>query len=134
MHHRRFDFDVAPADEKLPQFRDDPRALDENLAHRGIRDQIEIALAIANVRIGQSVEFFGKRQECFRQQIKLFHPHRQLIRLGAEKMPRDADDVSKIERTEKLESFGADGIKLHVKLQPLPLPQNVCESGFSVWP
>ena len=63
MHHRRFDFDEAAAIEVAAHLRDDAGALDENLAHVSIRDQIEIPLAIAKIHVGEPVPFFGKREQ-----------------------------------------------------------------------
>src|SRR5271163_1892964 len=49
-------------------------------------------------------------------------------------MACNADDIAKIQRTKKLEILRTHPVQLHIELQPLPLPQNMRESGLSMRP
>ena len=49
LKHRGFDFDEAAGFELRADGGDDFRARDEDVAHLGIRDEIEVTLAVARV-------------------------------------------------------------------------------------
>ena len=59
LHHGRLDFDEAAFLELPAQGRDDAGARDENVAHFGIGDQVEIALAVAGLDVLEAVPLLG---------------------------------------------------------------------------
>ena len=67
LHHRRFHFDVAASVEVSADGLNNAAALDENFAHLRIDEQIEIALAVAQLNIGQPVPFLRQRQQALAQ-------------------------------------------------------------------
>ena len=56
LQDRRLDLDIALRVEELAHRRDDLRALDEGLLDLRVDDQVEIALAVAHLRVGEGVE------------------------------------------------------------------------------
>src|ERR1035437_5650163 len=96
VHHRSFDLDIAPVKKKLADSLDDARAQHEGLPGFLIRAQIKITLAVADLLVGQAVEFFGQRAQRFRQQLYLPDSDREFIGLGLEQHAFDANDVADV--------------------------------------
>ena len=103
LHHRRLDLEIPAAVEELAQRREHLAAHLEHFARLGIDDEIEIALAIADLDVGQAVPLLRQRQMALRQKLEARRPDRQLVGARAEQMPFDADDVAEIEQPEHLE-------------------------------
>jgi hypothetical protein len=59
MQHRRLDFEELVLEHEAANGRDDLATVDEGLARFFRHDQVDIALAILDLLIGQAVEFFG---------------------------------------------------------------------------
>src|ERR1035437_466339 len=83
LHHGRFDFNKAVLFELAAQRRNNFGASLENLLRFGIRDQIEIALAVAQLDVFETVEFFGQREQNFGEKRQLFGMDAELARAGA---------------------------------------------------
>ena len=128
LHHRRLDFDEAARLELPPQRRDDPRARHEHLAHFGIRDQIEIALAVARLDVLQPVPLLGHGEQRLREELELLRVHAQLAGARAEQVAFHADDVADIDQLEQLVIALADRVLLDVDLQPLAVLLQVREA------
>ena len=92
LHHRRLDLEVAARIEELAQRREHLAAHLEHLARLGIHDQIQIALAVANLDVRQPVPLLGQRHVALREELEARRPDRQLVRARAEQMAFDADD------------------------------------------
>jgi len=60
VHHRRFDFEITACDEEFAHCLNHPGARFEHALRFGIRDQIEITLAVFGFLVGQTVELLGK--------------------------------------------------------------------------
>ena len=83
---------------------DDHAAADlEDPARVGIDDQIEVALAVADLDVGQPVPLLRQRQQALGEEVQPRRPDRQLVGLGAEQPPLDADPVAEVEQLEDLE-------------------------------
>ena len=63
VHHRRLDFEVIALDEKTANVVDDARTTTENLPGVLVHHEIEIALAVTDLLVGQAVKFFRQRQK-----------------------------------------------------------------------
>ena len=123
---------MKPLGLELPaQRRDDARAGDEDLAHVRVGDEIEIALAIADLHVFQAVPLFGHGEQRLREELELLGVDAQFARAGAEQVALHADDVADIEHLEKLEIALADGVFLDVKLQALAILLEVREAGLA---
>ena len=131
LHHGGFHFDEAARFQLPPQRGDNARAPNEDVAHGGIGDQIQIALAIANLHVLQAVPLFGHGEQGLGQEFDLFDVDAELAGAGAEQVAFDADDVADIEHFEKLEIALADGVFLDVKLQALTVLLEMREAGLS---
>ncbi len=110
---------------------DDLGALDEDLAHLGIDNQIDVALAVAHLHVLQAVPLLRKRQQVLGQERDLVDVNRQFVGLGAEQVSAHADVVADIEQLEQLEALFADRVLLDVELQPLALLLQVDEGGLA---
>ena len=67
VHHRCFDFHEAERVHELPNELNDLRALSKHLANFGVHDQVDIALAVALLGVGEAGPFFGQRAQAFGQ-------------------------------------------------------------------
>ena len=72
----------------------------EDSSRIGVDDQIEIALAVADLDVAQAVPFFRQRDEALDQKFQPRGADRQLVRLGPEQLPSDADEIPEIEQLE----------------------------------
>ena len=102
LKHRRFHFQIAVPDEEFAYRSDDPGARDEYFARVPVRDQIEIALAVFLLLVGQAVEFFRKRAQRLGQQPHLRNPHGKLTSLGLEQTPDSTDYVAEVVMFERI--------------------------------
>ena len=103
LHHRRLDLEIAAGVQERADRRQHPAAHLEHLARIGIDDQIEIALAVAGLDVGQAVPLLGQREEALGQELERRRPDRQLVGLGAEQAALDADEVAEVEQLEHRE-------------------------------
>src|SRR5262249_54545058 len=85
MHHRSLDFDEIMLDEELPDLFDDLRTLAEGFLHLVAHDQVEIALAVLDLDVGNAVPLFGHRPERLRKKIHLLALDGKLAGLRLEK-------------------------------------------------
>ena len=102
LHHRRLDFEEAVRLQELPDRRHRGRANLEHPAHVGIDDQIEIALAVADLDVLQAVPLLRQRQEALGEELQRRRPDRQLVRLGAKQVAADADLIAEVEQLRQL--------------------------------
>ena len=97
LHHRRLNLDVAAFVQKIANLAHDLAALEENLFHFGIGHQVEIALAVTDLCIGQPVPFFRERAQCFREHFEVLDAESRLAGFGQEAGPFHADEIAKVE-------------------------------------
>ena len=83
VHHRRFHFEIAALDVKIADEGDHLRANFESAARLGAHDQVNVALPIFLLLIGQAVKFFGQWSQRFSEQPQRFDFDGQLTFLGA---------------------------------------------------
>ena len=103
LHHRRLDFEVAARRHELANRGDDAAPRLEHPPRIGVDDEIEIALAVADLDVGQPVPLLGQRHQALREEVQPRRPDRELVGLGPEQPPLDADPVAEIEQLEDLE-------------------------------
>ena len=90
----------------------DLAALDEGVLDLGVDDQVNIALTVARLTVGQTVELLGQGQQALGEQRQLGDAHRNLAHLGAENLALDADDVTDVELFEGGVGFLAQQVTL----------------------
>ena len=98
VHHRRFHFQEALADQEGADGLDDPAARDEDALDLRVGDQVHVALPVAGLHIGQAVPFFRERAQGLAEQRELFHFDRQLVRLGPKERAADTDPVTDVQQ------------------------------------
>ncbi len=103
----------------------------EDLAHVGIRDQIEIALAVARLHILQAVPLLGHGEQRLRKELELLGVNAQFAGARAEQIAFHADDVADIEQFEQLVIALAHGVFLDVDLQALAILLQMREAGLA---
>ena len=92
----RFDLDIAHIVQIIPQMLDKLRTDDEIPLDLRVHDQIDIALAVARLLVGQAVELLGQRQQGLGQQRDFLCAHRHFAALRTEDFTLDADDISDV--------------------------------------
>ena len=105
LQHGRFHFQITAFVEKLAHGVDDLGALEENVLHPFVDDQVHVTLAVALLGIGKGVVhipvliLFHHRQraERFGQHGELVHVNRFFSRSGAEYGAFYADEVADVE-------------------------------------
>ena len=102
MHHRRLDFEEAPCIQPAPHRSDDARTRDEDLARFGCHDEIDIALAVTLLDIGQAMELVRQRPQRLGQQAQPFDLDRQLAGLGAHQGAFGGEDVADVPAFERI--------------------------------
>ena len=118
LHHRRLDLEIAAAVQKGANRSEHTTSDAEHLPRVGIDDQVEIALAVARLDVGQPVPLLGQRQEALGQELERRGPDRQLVRLGAEDATLDADEVAEVEQLEDREIALGQRVLADVDLDP----------------
>src|SRR6478672_9097981 len=84
LHHRRLDFEIAASVQKRANRREDPAAHLERPARIRIDDQIEVALAVADLDITETVPLFREGNKALDQELQRRGEDRQLVRLRPE--------------------------------------------------
>ena len=78
--------------------RDDPAAPAQRLAALRVHDQVEIALAVAQLDIGEAVIFLGQRPQRLGQHGQRRRIDGQLAARGAADQALDADQIADVEQ------------------------------------
>ena len=97
LHHRRLHLDVAARVEEAADLRDHRAAGDERAAHLGVGHEVEVALAIARLHVGEAVPLLGRRQQCLRQERQLSRLHRQLALSRPHDPARHPDVIAEVD-------------------------------------
>jgi hypothetical protein len=72
-------------------------ARDEARARRVVGDQVDVALPVLLLRVGDAVELVGQRPQALGQQAQRRDAHRELAGPGLEERALGADDVAEVE-------------------------------------
>src|SRR3954452_14680302 len=97
LENRRLDLDEPPLVEDAPDRRHHARTDDRVLARLLVHQQIEVALAVAELDVGHAVERVRQRRADAREQIQRIDLQRRLPAPRLRGMPDDADDVAKMD-------------------------------------
>ena len=131
LHHRRLDLEVAPAVQERADRGKHTTSDGEDLARVWIDDQIEIALAIPGLDVGQPVPLLGQRQEALGEELERRRPDGQLVGLGPEDAPLDADEVAEIEQLVDREVALRQRVLAEVDLNPFAAVGDDQEVGLA---
>ena len=97
LEDRRLDLDEPALVEVAPDRGDHPGAQLEVGARLLAHQQVDIALPVASLRVGQPVVGVGKRPPDLREQLELGDRERRLPALRLRGNPGDADDVAEVD-------------------------------------
>ena len=95
---------------------DDPRAVDEQPPRVLARDQVELAVAIARLDVGETVVLVGRRAQRLGEDLEALHAQRHLAVAAAHRRAVDADQVAEVERRQQLEALVAEDVHARVQL------------------
>ena len=118
LHHRRFHLDVTALMEEAPDFLEDQGTLQEDLLHRFIGDQVEVALTVPGFGVFESVPLAGRRTQGLPERGEGLDLHAGLAHAGDEKGAFNADEISQIQELEDFGRVVAEHLRLDPKLDP----------------
>ncbi len=130
LHHRSLDLDELARGEVFTDLLQDHGALAEDGRHLRIGDQVEIALAVADLRVGEPVPLFGKRPQRLGEHAKRACTNRELAGARAKQLPFDRDDVADVGVAVRFEAV-PEIVALDVDLQATPAVLQIEERGLS---
>jgi len=110
MQRRGLDLEIAARQQKPAQRRDDPAAPAQRLAALWVHDQVEIALAVAQLDIGQAVIFLGQRPQRLRQHCQRDGVDGQLAARRPPDPALDADQIADIQEAQQRQVFGGQKV------------------------
>jgi len=93
---RRFDFQKTAIFQEVPDVADYPRPLAKYVAYLGVDDQVEVALAVADLFVFDTVPLVGQRPERLGQRLPVFHLDRQLAGAGGKNAATNANQVANV--------------------------------------
>src|SRR5260370_5809441 len=108
--HRRLDLDVAALGEMAADRRYRPAAPEQRVAALRVHDQVEIALAIAQLDIGQPMIFFGQGAQRLRENRNIRGVDRKLAARRPPNQAFNADQITDVEQPHRSERFGTEKI------------------------
>ncbi|MCY1443103.1 hypothetical protein D9M71_595020 [compost metagenome] len=106
LQHRGFHFEETAVVEEVADVGDHLGAHAEGLAHLLVDDQVDVALAVAGLGIGQAVELVRQRTQRFGQQAGFLHVDVQVTLAGTGQHAADADDVAQVPVLDRFEGLG----------------------------
>ncbi len=131
LHHGRFHFQIPVRFELPAQRGDDLRAGDEDLLHIRVGNQIQIALAIADLHILQPVPFLRHAEQRLGEEIQVLGVYAELAGSRTEEIPFHSDNVAEVEQLPQREVALAHRVLLHINLGPLAALLEMRKPGFT---
>ncbi|MNF73573.1 hypothetical protein D3C84_555780 [compost metagenome] len=116
LQHRGFHFEETAVVEEVADVGDHLGAHAEGLAHLLVDDQVDVALAVAGLGIGQAVELVRQRTQRLGQQAGFLHVDVQVSFAGTGQHAADADDVAQVPVLDRFEGLGRQGLAVDVEL------------------
>ena len=101
VHHGGLDLHVPVGLHVAADERDDLAPAAEGVAHVGVHDQVDVALAVAHLSVGEPVELLGQGSKALGEDGEARGRDGQLPAARAHDRARGADDVAEVELAEK---------------------------------
>ena len=101
VHHGSLDLHVAVGLHVTANQADDGAALAEHVADLGVHDEVDVALAIADLAVGEAVELLGQRSQRLGEKRELGRRNGELAATSAQHAAGCVDDVAKVQLAEK---------------------------------
>ena len=134
LQDRRFQLDVAALVHVLADRRQHLRAHLEDLARALVRHQVELALAVADLGVGDPVEEVGRVAQRLGEQRALAHRERQLAALGHVEVALDPDDVADVEVLDPPEGLLAERVDAGRRPGSCPVRSRTSKKTVLPWP
>ena len=130
LQDRSLDLDKPLLGQELPDDGDDAGTELHRLADVGVDDQVDIALAVAGLLVGQAMIFFRQRVKRFGEKLKRIHGYRLFAGAGDKQGAGQADDIPQVKQAEQAPQGLADGILFDIPLQSPELILEMEEGRF----
>ena len=134
LHHGGLHLQEAPGLKKLPHQTDDRGPPDENLTHLGVDHQVQVALAVAGLHVGEAVVLFRQGQEALGEENEVGHRQGELPGFGAKQRAGKPHDVAQVQALEQGEGLRAQHLFLDVGLEAAGAVLEVAEGGLAELP
>ena len=131
LHHRGFDLQEVPLQEKRADVLNDPAAPDEDLPHLGVHDEVDVALAVTLLRVLEPVEFFRKRPHGLGDQPHAFGQYRPLPGARLEQGAGHPHEIAHVQLLEEGEGLIPDAVLADVGLHLAGAVADPDEGGFA---
>ena len=118
VHHRRLDLDEVARVEEVAHAAHDASPLAKGPRHRLVDDEIDVALAVAGLDVGQPMPLLGQRAHRLGQQAQRPREQRRLACPRAEARPVSTDHVADVQQRDDLPRALVEHVPLEVELQP----------------
>ncbi len=131
LHHRRLDLEEVLLDQITADGIDHAGARLEQVAGLGVHDQVDVALAIALLLIGQAMPLLRQRPQRLGQQHQALDLDAQLAGLRVEQRALRTDNVTHIPVLEGLVPLGTQHVALQEDLDLAGLVLHLRETGLA---
>jgi hypothetical protein len=132
LQHRRLHLEKVALEQELAHRLDQPRALDEHLAHLGVHHRVDVALAVADLLVGQPVPLVGKRADGLGEHLERREPDGELLGARAEQRSGYPDDIAHFHQLEDAVALLAQIVAPHVELYAPGRVLDVTEERLAV--
>ena len=116
LQHGSFHLEETPLHEEAADVGDDLGTHAEGLTHLFVDDQVDIALAIAQLGVGQAVVLVGQRAQRLGQQAHVAHVDVEIALAGAGQGAFGGDDVAQVPGLDRFQGLGRQGLAVDVDL------------------
>jgi hypothetical protein len=96
LHHGGLHFEEAPLVQELAHDPGDGRPGAEDLPDRGIHQQVEVALAVAGLHVGEAVVFFRQGAQGLGEELKAAHLQGEFPGFGAKQRALKTHQVAHV--------------------------------------
>ena len=117
LQHRRLDLDEAARVQEVADRLDDAGALHEHLARRVVDHEVEEALAVARLHVGESVELLGHGAQRLAQELPGGDAQGELASARAHHHALGADEVAQVDLLDGRVAARTERVDLSEELQ-----------------
>jgi hypothetical protein len=132
LEHRRLDLDEAALVEPPAHRGDHLGAHDEQLARLLVGDEVELAVAVAQLDVLEPVALLGRRAQRLREHAEVLEAQRQLAAARAQDRALGTDQVAEVEVQQALEGFLAELVDARHQLDAPRAVDHVEERGLAL--
>ena len=132
LEHRGLDLDEARVVEEAADRGDHLRARDERGARLLAGEQVDLAVAVTGLDVGEAVVLVGRRAQRLGEQLEAGDLERELARARLHHGPVDADQVAEVELEQPREGLLAEDVDAGHQLHPAGAVDEVEERGLAL--